>query len=193
MTAKNEFRPLAEQDKAEALQIFRDGFADLQARNDKVNESVQNREAENMKALLDDHSASFWGCYEDDTFIGFAALTRPNAIIQHYLSTSEVNTPADIREVRLIYVKKEWQGQGYGRALVNTLLNELEKEGASYFCTDAGYKTSQAYWTELIGTPTKGIKDYWGKNEPHMIWIARTERVLDDLHDPYRPTENTRY
>lgn len=193
MTVTTEFRPLTPQDKAAAMELFEVAFANLQERNNRVNEKVREAQAAEMSSLLDDPSASFWGYLEDDKLIGFAALTRPNAVISHYLSTTSLNVPAGIREVRSIYVYPDRQGKGNGRALIQTLLSQLEKEGDTIFCTDAGYPSSQQFWTELIGTATKRMDDYWGEGQAHMIWIARTERVLDDLHDPYRPTENTRY
>lgn len=191
--AGTEYRPLAQEDRAEALELFKLAYANLQERNNKVDAQILDRQTHAMKSLLEDTSASFWGCYEDDKLVGFAALTQPNAIIHHYLSTSDVKVPANIREVRSIYVYPDRQGEGKGRALIQALLTELESKGEEVFCTDGGYKTSQVFWTELIGSPTKKIENHWGEGEPHMIWIARTERVLDELHDPYRPTENTGY
>ncbi len=194
MVEKKNYRPLAEQDKPEVIRIFSEGFASLLDRNNKSDEEIYQREVEGTKALLDDKTAEIWGCYENGNIIGFAALARPNAIIQHYLTTNtELKLPTNIREVRSIYVDQKEQGKGYGRALLQALLQELENKGEHVFCTDAGFKTSQTYWTEIIGTPTKRIEDFWGKGEPHMIWIARTERVIDDLHDPYRPMIQTRY
>ena len=193
MNSTNDFRPLADTDRDKALQIFADGFKDLQARNHKENENVLSRQVDRTRAMLADPTAYILGCYEDEELIGFAALTRPNEIIQHYLAKTDLSVPADIREIQSIYVRADKQGQGYGRALIQGLLEELEKKAEAVFCTDAAFKTSQQYWTEIIGTPTNRNEDYWGQGEPHMIWFARTERILDDLHDPYRPTMYTGY
>ena len=83
MTPNTEFRLLETKDHAEAIELYKDGFANLQKRNNKENEHVKEREADKITSLLNDASADFWGYFEDGELVGFAALTRPNAVIEH--------------------------------------------------------------------------------------------------------------
>lgn len=58
MTVTTEFRPLTPQDKAAAMELFEVAFANLQERNNRVNEKVREAQAAEMSSLLDDPSAS---------------------------------------------------------------------------------------------------------------------------------------
>lgn len=78
-----------------------------------------------------------------------------------------------IGELGSLYVLPDYQGQGVGSALINSMLTQLSREGIEKFCLDSGYKRAQKRWLRKFGEPYKIVKDYWGPGSEHMIWLCK--------------------
>ncbi|KLU64247.1 acetyltransferase (GNAT) family protein [Desulfosporosinus acididurans] len=81
----------------------------------------------------------------------------------------------DIGELGSLFILPPYQGQGVGSELINTMLKHLSKQGIEWFCLDSGYKNAQKRWLRKFGEPHKVVKDYWGSNYDHMIWLCRVK------------------
>lgn len=79
----------------------------------------------------------------------------------------------DIGELGSLYVLPHHQGQGVGSALINAMPDHLYKQGIDQFCLDSGYKRAQKRWFRKFGKPYKVVKDYWGPDNDHMIWLCK--------------------
>ncbi|MNC76709.1 hypothetical protein D3C75_1284870 [compost metagenome] len=66
----------------------------------------------------------------------------------------------------------EYQGQGIGSALIAELMAFLRKQGIAEFCLDSGYRRAQTRWLRKFGEPYAVVKDYWGPDSVHMVWLC---------------------
>jgi GNAT superfamily N-acetyltransferase len=67
----------------------------------------------------------------------------------------------DMIELGTIFVLPEYQGNG---------IDEI--------CLDSGYKTAQKIWTKKFGKAQYQLKDYWLKDNDHMIWKVNISEVI---------------
>ncbi|MGC7871998.1 GNAT family N-acetyltransferase [Desulfosporosinus sp. SYSU MS00001] len=81
----------------------------------------------------------------------------------------------NIGELGSLFILPPYQGQGVGSELINTMLKHLSEQGIDWFCLDSGYKIAQKRWLRKFGEPYKVVKDYWGPNYDHMIWLCRVK------------------
>jgi len=86
----------------------------------------------------------------------------------------------DVRELGSLFVLPHYQGQGVGSALINAMVEHLYKQGTDQFCLDSGYKRAQKRWLRKFGEPHKVVKDYWGPDYDHMIWLCK---VIDYIKE----------
>lgn len=77
-----------------------------------------------------------------------------------------------IKELGSLYVLPNFQGKGVGSALIHSMIKYISELGIDQFCLDSGYKNAQKKWLRKFGEPYKIVKDYWGKNSDHMIWLC---------------------
>jgi GNAT superfamily N-acetyltransferase len=78
-----------------------------------------------------------------------------------------------IGELGSLYVLPHYQGQGVGSALIHAMIKHLHELGIEQFCLDSGYKRAQRKWLRKFGEPYKIVKDYWGKDFDHMVWLCK--------------------
>ncbi|MEK5442900.1 MULTISPECIES: GNAT family N-acetyltransferase [unclassified Fredinandcohnia] len=76
----------------------------------------------------------------------------------------------DLVEVGTVFVHPNYQKQGIGTRLLQSIFTILRDRKIEEFCLDSGYKNAQKYWKNKFGKPDVILKDYWGKNFDHMIW-----------------------
>ena len=85
----------------------------------------------------------------------------------------------DMIELGTIFVLPEYQGNGIGNLLINKIANELNKNGIDEICLDSGYKTAQKTWTKKFGKAQYQLKDYWLKDNDHMIWKVNISEEVE--------------
>jgi len=103
----------------------------------------------------------------DGKIVGTIAKSKPNKIIQENIKENLKKAP----EITSVYVLPEFQNKGIGTKLFQSMLKYFKQERVKRFVMDGGYKKSQLFWIKKVGRPTFILKDYWGKNLDHMIWI----------------------
>ncbi|AFM40522.1 acetyltransferase, N-acetylglutamate synthase [Desulfosporosinus acidiphilus SJ4] len=84
----------------------------------------------------------------------------------------------NVGEIGSLFILPPYQGQGVGSALLSTMVMQLDKQGIDQFCLDSGYKNAQKRWLRKFGEPYKVVKDYWGLNYDHMIWLCNVKSYL---------------
>lgn len=84
----------------------------------------------------------------------------------------------DLIELGTIFVLPEYQGNGIGNLMIRKIANELKKKGINEICLDSGYKTAQKIWTKKFGKAQYQLKDYWLKDNDHMIWKVNISEVI---------------
>jgi GNAT superfamily N-acetyltransferase len=86
----------------------------------------------------------------------------------------------NIGELGSLYVLPRHQGQGVGSLLINAIVAHLYEQGIDQFCLDSGYKRAQKRWLRKFGEPYKVVKDYWGPDYDHMIWLCKVSDFIED-------------
>jgi GNAT superfamily N-acetyltransferase len=84
-----------------------------------------------------------------------------------------------VGELGSLYVLPSYQGQGVGSALIKGMAISLKKQGIDQFCLDSGYKRAQKRWLRKFGEPYKTVKDYWGPDSVHMVWLCKINDYVD--------------
>jgi GNAT superfamily N-acetyltransferase len=103
-----------------------------------------------------------------DTVVGAISFGSCNElIIEHCKGKLD-----DVGELGSLYVLPEYQGQGIGSKLINSLINYLKENGIEHFCLDSGFKKAQKKWTRKFGEPYKIVKDLWGSGSDHYFWYC---------------------
>lgn len=80
-----------------------------------------------------------------------------------------------IGELGSLYICPKYQGKGIGSALIQSMMKHLQSLGIEEFCFDSGYKRAQEKWTRKFGEPYIILKDYWGKDFDHMVWLCKVK------------------
>lgn len=83
------------------------------------------------------------------------------------------NHLANVGELGGLYVLPEFQGQGVGSALIAAMIKHLQSMGVQKFCLDSGYKDAQRRWLRKFDEPYKVVKDHWGEDCDHLIWLCK--------------------
>jgi len=76
----------------------------------------------------------------------------------------------NLYELGTAFVRPDYQGQGIGNLLLNSMTQVLIDKGINQFCLDSGYSNAQKIWRKKFGEPDYFIKDYWGEDQHHLIW-----------------------
>ncbi len=108
----------------------------------------------------------YWIAKVADLVVGTIAYGIPSRIITEHLAEWDGQAP----EIKSVYILPEFQGQGIGTTLFQTIQERLEEEGIRAFCLDSGYKQAQLYWQRRLGAPTRVLPDYWGEGSDHWMW-----------------------
>ncbi|MBZ2174316.1 GNAT family N-acetyltransferase [Schnuerera sp. xch1] len=81
-------------------------------------------------------------------------------------------------EVGTVFVRPDYQKQGIGNLLLNSIYEAMKNRGIEEFCLDSGYSNAQKIWIKKFGSPHYFLKNYWGENRHHMIWRITLSKVL---------------
>ena len=111
-----------------------------------------------------------------DIIVGTAAAGPANDIIRAHAKFDTGGT----LEIKSVYVRPDWQGEGIGSRLFEAIRAYLASTGHAHFCLDTGYTQARQYWTRKFGPPATIAKNYWGDGVDHCIWYldinARSKR-----------------
>ncbi|KAB3525498.1 GNAT family N-acetyltransferase [Alkaliphilus serpentinus] len=115
-------------------------------------------------------------------FLLATAANRIIGTIEYGLTSDLINncTNGEYRglvEIGTLFVSPNYQGQGVGNLLLNSMYITLKSRGIKEFCLDSGYKNAQKVWEKKFGKPNYLLKDYWGSGADHMIWRKKLEDV----------------
>ncbi|WP_019911520.1 GNAT family N-acetyltransferase [Paenibacillus sp. HW567] len=89
------------------------------------------------------------------------------------ISACTANQLDAVGELGSLYVLPGYQGHGVGSALIKELMAYLRKQGIEQFCLDSGYRRAQTRWLRKFGEPYAAVKDYWGPDSVHMVWLCK--------------------
>jgi GNAT superfamily N-acetyltransferase len=84
----------------------------------------------------------------------------------------------DLVEVGTVFVHPDYQRNGVGNLLLKAMYITLLKKGIKEFCLDSGYSRAQKIWQKKFGEPDYLLKDYWDKENDHMIWRVQVSDSL---------------
>ncbi|MEL7123358.1 MAG: GNAT family N-acetyltransferase [Bacteroidota bacterium] len=142
-------------------------------------EEIQNKDeviksgVEEQMANLERYFSSNSGIKEnyliaklDSRIIGTIAYGRPSKLLLNTIKEELMGIP----EIKSVYILPEFQRTGIGNFLFTEIKTMLKKSQISQYCLDCGYTKSQKYWKKRLGEPQYLLKDYWSKNNDHMIW-----------------------
>lgn len=79
----------------------------------------------------------------------------------------------EIPELGSLYVLPDVQEKGVGSALIQAMISTLHEQGIEEFCLDSGYKRAQQRWLRKFGKPYLIVKNYWGVDMDHYIWLCK--------------------
>ncbi|HSR03388.1 MAG TPA: GNAT family N-acetyltransferase [Proteiniclasticum sp.] len=141
------------------------GLADLE---EDISEEISFK-AMMMRDSLDHKGDTFFYLARiKDQVIGTISYGPSGEIIKECTE----NELENVGELGSLYVLPEFQNQGIGSLLINSLIRELYGNGIERFCLDSGYKRAQKRWLHKFGEPYMIVKDYWGEGSDHMIWLC---------------------
>jgi len=81
----------------------------------------------------------------------------------------------DMLEIGTVFVHPDYQQRGIGHMMLTKIFERLLSQGVKKVCFDSGYKTAQKIWKKKFGQPTYYLKDYWGDDSHHMVWVIDIE------------------
>lgn len=103
-----------------------------------------------------------------DTIVGTIESSPDDDFISN-CTNGELNS---ITKIGTIYIHPDYQKQGIGSKLLDSMFIELHLRGVHQFCLDSGFVSAQKIWTKKFGKPTYHLKDFWSEGEDHMIWLV---------------------
>lgn len=174
---------LTQADIKSTVQVFETSIPDaFEKEGLGLSKEVIHREIEHKKYLLDasldptDSDTYFIITKLKETVIGTISF---GSCGEDIIKCTE-NRLDDIGELGSLFVLPCYQDQGVGSALINAMVAHLYKQGIGQFCLDSGYKRAQKRWLRKFGEPYKVVKDYWGPDYDHMIWLCK---VIDYIKE----------
>jgi len=82
-------------------------------------------------------------------------------------------------EIGSIYIDPSFQRMGIANRIMTELIKELDVYDKEYFFLDCGYRSSQIYWANKLGTPYKRLASYFGKDEHYLIWKVELRKAKE--------------
>jgi GNAT superfamily N-acetyltransferase len=125
---------------------------------------------------LTDSNVYFLIAKLDDTVVGTISFGPCGEDIKKCTE----NLLDNVGELGSLYVLPCHQGQGVGSLLINAIVAHLYEQGIDQFCLDSGYKRAQKRWLRKFGEPYKVVKDYWGPDYDHMIWLCKVSDFIEE-------------
>jgi GNAT superfamily N-acetyltransferase len=111
---------------------------------------------------------------DGDKIIGSIEYGPASELICHCTNNDLKGLP----EVGTVFVAPEYQRNGIGNLLLNSIYMTLKNRGIKEFCLDSGYTSAQKIWTKKFGDPDYLLKDYWGEGFDHMIWKIKVSNLV---------------
>ncbi|MBS4203067.1 GNAT family N-acetyltransferase [Lederbergia citrea] len=84
----------------------------------------------------------------------------------------------NLMEVGTVFVHPDYQRNGVGNLLLNTMYFTLQRKGIEEFCLDSGYVRAQKIWKKKFGDPDYLLKDYWGEGFDYMVWRIKVNDLI---------------
>jgi len=179
-----------QRDKESINQFFETVIIDTFKKNGIIDEKEDlNNEIETKRRYLDQD----FDTEGKDRFFLLAYLDNNIAGSIEYGTASDTiqqNTPEskDLKiEVGTVFVHPEYQHRGIGKILLKSIFTELMVKKIDSIYLDSGYPSAQNIWSKKFGKPRYFLKDYWGNDEHHMIWILKVEEIMVMLTEISRP------
>lgn len=157
--------------------VIKDTFEknDISHLVDLIEEEIEyKRNCLNQDFESEGKSMYFLIAKEEEKIVGSIAYGPANDLI-NICTKDELK---GVVEIGTVFVHPKYQQKGIGAKLINQMFIEFEKKGIEEFCLDSGYKTAQRIWIKRFGNPQYLMKDYWGKDDDHMIWRLKLKDVL---------------
>lgn len=164
------FRKLKKSDKENASALFEACLADLIRREGIDEPGLLENEMERLNrvaaASLQYRDPCMYIAESGGILLGTIAVLPPGPMAALHANAAE----PDI-EIGCVYIHPDHQRKGVGHFLIRSAIAMAKESPASRFFLDAGFSSSRAYWTKKLGNPSIILKDYWGKGQPHAIWV----------------------
>ncbi|KWX79522.1 GCN5 family acetyltransferase [Paenibacillus riograndensis] len=168
--------PLTPDDIQSVYELFEESISDAFAQEglahlqDDIQSEVDNKQQKAASALDPEYSNTYFLVAKlDGKVVGTISLSPCGEAIR----TCTGNQLDDIGELGSLYILPSCQGQGIGSALIKAMLAYLKGRGIEEFCLDSGYKRAQQRWLRKFGEPYTVVKDYWGPDSVHMVWLCK--------------------
>lgn len=104
--------------------------------------------------------------------MGIGSLTAPVKLALAKLQHSETG----VIEIMSAYIHPEFQGQGIGTKLLQTILVHLKHSQYTTFALDTGYLKAKEFWTRRLGNPSVCLDKYWGKADC-WVWVREIQKA----------------
>ncbi|KWX73906.1 GNAT family N-acetyltransferase [Paenibacillus jilunlii] len=173
--------PLTQDDIQSVYGLFEESISDafaqegLASLQDDIQSEVDNKQQMAASALDPEHSDTYFLVAKLD---GKVAGTISFAPCGEDIRSCTEHQLDDVGELGSLYILPSCQGQGIGSALIRELMAYLKSRGIEEFCLDSGYKRAQQRWLRKFGEPHTVVKDYWGPDSVHMVWLCKVRDYL---------------
>lgn len=140
-------------------------------KDDIINEIENKKKLLNLALTTIDMNVCFFVAKIKDEVIGTISFSPCSDDIKKFTH----NKIKNVGELGSLYVLPSYQDNGIASVLINELMEFLHVNGVQQFCLDSGYKQAQKRWIRKFGIPYKIVKDYWGIDNDHMIWLCEVK------------------
>lgn len=168
------FRPIIISDKEKASKLFEACLADLIIREGISVPGLFTEEVTRLNdavgASLEKRTPKVYIAERNGVLLGTIALMPPGPL-------AETHAGADCSDIEFgcVYVDPAFQRKGVGEFLFHSAKEQAKTAAAERFFLDAGFSSSRAYWTKILGEPSVTLQDYWGAGKPHALWVRNFE------------------
>lgn len=164
------FRKINASDKENASKLFRACLGDLIQREGIEEPGLLEKEVVRLDKAAEDSlqngAACFYVAVKEGILLGTVALLPPGPLAAFHAQVQERDC-----EIGCVYVHPGHQRQGVGDFLFHSAIAQAKRCAFSRFFLDAGFSSSRTYWTKQLGEASITLNDYWGKGQPHAIWV----------------------
>lgn len=132
-------------------------------------EDVYHREVNEKFKLLRDHyqrvpDRELFVMKDQGRIMATLSLGLANPIFESKLEQT-------LSELGTFFIHPDYQGLGLARKMIQAVETILKERQTVRYGLDSGYPKAQKIWTHIFGEPTFYLKDFWSKDEHHMIWV----------------------
>ncbi|WHY17587.1 GNAT family N-acetyltransferase [Paenibacillus sp. G2S3] len=173
---------LTEGDYVSACRVFEESISDAFNKEglghllEDIQSETDHKKQKALSSLEQANSGNYLFIAKfDETVVGTISYGPCGETIQ----TCAEHQLDHLGELGSLYVLPSYQGQGIGSALIKKMMIFLNEQGIEQFCLDSGYKRAQIKWQRKFGEPYKVVKDYWGPDSDHMVWLCNVSDHLE--------------